>query len=500
MAGRTRNLLLIFFTSFLFSFWHLQAQGLIPNEEKDFRLFQELETTAEPQPSVFVGGMPSLFVQNMGDSRFKGSLTASFIDIHETETRYSAQGIDGLRIYHSNFRYGSQGFDAPFGKNFYLTPQISGGHSSYFRWKAKMHLGVNANTGSSWHHFEEGYAELKLNKLILTVGRAPLYLGQSFVAPLLYSDNATNLNLIKLSSLPTQFPGFLEKLGYFRSEVFFSRLNKRRQPSNDSFAGFRFSWKPVSALELGISGHYQVGGKSVPSASFEDYVVEFLGSRKNYGAGIHESSDFTNRAVAADMRVNLMQWKIPASVYTEQHLEDCCGSDFSFLYRKSYSYLYGLIYRFRPFEEKQAIRLEFVRTSNALYFHQRWNSGTSNEGRIGGHPLGKDGRGLYTQWERAVSAWKSDLKLQFYFEDRGRSGRVSLSSDQEDSPVSVVDPSFNYEKSEHRFGTVVGMTKHLSKDLSLSSQFSTVFIENKANQSSRNSTEWGGYLGLKYSF
>lgn len=221
-------------------------------------------------------------------------------------------GVDGKRVYYASYFYGAQGLDPGYGESQWITPQIELGGGEFFRAYSKVHLGMNFRNEQPWYGIEELLAEFRFRKLIFDVGRGPMSWGQSFVAPLILSDNAANLNHIRFRTESVQLPYFLRSLGWFSADAFASRLNDNRQPKNDWFVGFRLGWKPVSFLEFNTAGLYQLGGQGVPSNSIDEYFFEFLGARVDYaGDNVDDASDATNRALEFDMRIFLEKWGIP---------------------------------------------------------------------------------------------------------------------------------------------------------------------------------------------
>ncbi len=388
---------------------------------------------------------------------------------------------------------GSQGFDPPLGESFFSFIEGQWKPNSWFFSKLSVYGGLAAYnvrpSNPGWYHLQKAYAELRFRKLILSVGRKPMYWGQSFVGPLFLSENATSLDSVQISTTPLQWPSIFKYLGYLKAEVFYSILNDDRAPHHDHMTGLRVGVMPHPHFEFNVGFLYQLAGKGIPSAPITHILIELLGGRRNFGDLPHQSSNVTNRFAAIDFRLRFPDWTIPTVFYSEHHLEDCCGS-IRYILRKSYSFLYGTQILLNKTSES-TLNLEYVRTSNAIYYHQTWPSGFSNDGRIMGHPIGRDGRGLYAQlkhlWSKSFSS-----SILGAWERRERSAQM------DGVPMTAYRPWYAGDEDRYSLSTHLKYKSSLSLIYEAAGGYSRILT--KENYFGRDTNEFSVLLGATKTF
>ncbi len=133
----------------------------------------------------------------------------------------------------------------------------------------------------------------------------------------LITDNAANLNLVKISNdTPTILPWYFSYLGPFKYTIFASRLEAEEIPPNPMVGGMRINFKPSPTFEMGMAFTAMFGGQGVPGLTFSD-VVKFLG---------FQSPQNANQMAAFDFRWRL-PWLRNTSLYFEWGGDDS-GSGF----------------------------------------------------------------------------------------------------------------------------------------------------------------------------
>ncbi len=157
--------------------------------------------------------------------------------------RVPAMGSDAHPIYHSSLFQEAQGLSASEGSNVLASAFGSYRHSDWFAVSGEI-LGGSNTRGRGWYHIPHLSLEARLFSSFFKIGRVPLRWGQSFVAPLLISDNATPFDSIVWSTLPVEIPFLYRILGVTRAEAFYTRANSDRVNPHDQFFGLRVGTKP----------------------------------------------------------------------------------------------------------------------------------------------------------------------------------------------------------------------------------------------------------------
>lgn len=482
----------------------LDAQGLIPSSYRLERESQEDAALLSAGSDLFVGyyltsfeGPAKLFGDGVrmrwldqfeNQKRFAVRGAISFVSLRERNARIATMGNDEHPVYQNSLLQGSHGMPVDFGEGTYGTVEALERWSDWAYARGVIHGGWEPGNSRSWFHLEALYSEFRLNSFVLSVGRKPIYWGQSKIGPLLFSANAKNLDVVQISTLPFSWPFIFKYLGQLKAEIFVARMNSDRTPPNEYLSGWRIGMRPSSWFEANIGMTYQLLGEGMPVGSFSDYFIEWLGSRKSYSNDPNDSSNFTNRAFAGDIRVHLRDLSWPTSLYTEQHLEDCCGK-FSALITDTLSYTFGVVTRTSKEFDAHRFRIEYSKTGNGLYFHQDWSASTSNSGRIAGNPLGRDAQGVYLDWARDLRNWEP--QFGFFWEQRDRKGVVQKFDNG--TVISITNFRPNFKHSEKRWGSNLSAKVELPYAFIFDGAVEIVRVTGFEN-SNRNTMEWGTFL------
>ena len=88
----------------------------------------------------------------------------------------------------------------------------------------------------------------------LSIGRQSLWWGPNRDGPLMYSNNAEPMDMLRVSKTsPWRLPGFLAWLGPMRWEFFFGLMAGHHHPAHPAVDGQKISFKPTPNLEFGFS-------------------------------------------------------------------------------------------------------------------------------------------------------------------------------------------------------------------------------------------------------
>lgn len=482
---RTKHFVSHFFIIVLFSLT-ADLWAVTITEEAWRRGQSEWRYLRDSNRSQFIGFGTSSF-EHPTQRGFSLDSQIGYVSLHEPSFRVVTQGSDDHPVYRNSFLENLQGLPLGEGETFWA--EIGGKyHLSWLHFDSSFAAGGG---DKSWWQLRKAFAELRWKSFVLSLGRKPLYWGRSGRAGLLISNNAQNFDLISLSTLPVRFPGWLSRLGYFKSEVFASRLDEERVPENDWLVGWRFGWKPVDFFEMNTALLYQFQGKGVQGGSTRNTLLEFLGARGRAQAGEDQGgglSDITNRAVEFDLSFRIFQESFPSSIYTEQHFEDCCGDTDDFL-KHSYSYIYG----FSAAPGVFLVSLEYVKTASALYSHPRWASGSSYQGRLFGNPLGADAQAVQLFGQTHLRSLGLKLRGRLWWEERRRTGNSTAF-------YQIKDLYPEFEESEKRLGILLTGEYPLPQNFDLNAGVGLLRVTNRSYEAGRNATEWATNLGLSYSF
>lgn len=271
-----------------------------------------------------------------------------------------------------------------------------------------------------------GYAKLTLCNMEIEAGRDSLWWGQGYHGTLILTDNATPLDLVKLSNPePILLPWWFEYLGPFKYNIFLARLEADRDFPHAMLGGMRVDFKPTPNFEMGMSRTFLFGGEGTPSNSFLDYLklLSFVTS----GGG---NTDFSDSIAAFDFR-----WRFPCLRNAELYVE-WGGEDTGFkpnikeFFFQDIGYIIGLYFPRLTEDGRTDLRLEYAdnvseRDSSFWYGHGQYTSGYTYNGFILGHPMGSDAREMFG---RVSHYLRDDLLVGFdlNYKERGSGKHLGI--------------------------------------------------------------------------
>lgn len=243
--------------------------------------------------------------------------------------------------------------------------------------------------------------------LELSIAKENLWWGQGTHGGLYLTNNADPLPMVHLSTPhPSTLPWIFKYLGPCRFELFFSRLEKDRAVPEPHFIGIRSNFRPVYALEIGMSMMVMTGGEGRPDVSFGDLFDILFGENDI-------NNDRSNKIAGIDMRLNLPGYQ----VYLEFGGEDEAGG--------LPSKMAGLIGLYYPRITRSVdLRIEYAdlayteEIASVWYRHGTYTDGYTYDGRILGHHVGGGGRDLFAEMTFEVGE-KGRGRVGVDFEQRG---------------------------------------------------------------------------------
>ena len=184
----------------------------------------------------------------------------------------------------------------------------------------------------------DSYVGLNFSNWQITFGPQTLWWGPSLGGPLMFSDNATPVNMFRINRVsPFKLPSFLGWLGPWRLETFLGQLTEHnfvfqtntgfvgqfgqslsRQPFLD---GTRFSFKPLPNFELGFSLTVVFAGGPTPLTA-HTFFHSYSPSQGSQGGTPGNPDDPGDRRSGLDFSLRIPRVKDGLKFYTEAFVED----------------------------------------------------------------------------------------------------------------------------------------------------------------------------------
>ncbi len=259
------------------------------------------------------------------------------------------------------------------------------------------------------------YVALAVRDWRFSFGKQSLWWGPGTSGPLLWSDNAEPITMLRLTRPhPVRLPGILGWLGAVRAEFFVGRLSDYAwvrpdfsQAARSAFGrppyihGEKFSFKPTPNLELGFSRTSLFGGPGLPVTPASFWRSLTMTSNP---AGLSDPGD---RRSALDATYRLPGLRDKVTVYLDMLSEDEY-SPIGYPRRSAVSlgsYLPRLprLPRWDFRAEGFYTDLPGLRATGYFYANRQYLSGYTNRGNLLGSWVGRQGRGveLWATWWRS---------------------------------------------------------------------------------------------------
>lgn len=253
-----------------------------------------------------------------------------------------------------------------------------------------------------------GYLKVGGENLELEVGRDENWLGLGYRGAITLTNNARNLDLIKLSSPEPFRVGWLSWLGDLKYAFIFSRLDRtvvdgqERQPW---FYALKLSMKPTGNLEIGLNLGRMQGGPGMDN-SLDAWVKGLVGGT---------TSDNSKANAGFEARYRL-PWLRNTELYGE-----LSGCDVATFWPIVESYLAGIHIPMLTADGRNEFRFEYFRGNNILYWSDRFPEGFLYQNMTFGHSQGgavEDYFFRYAHWFDA----RNSVALEYFFTERGSFG------------------------------------------------------------------------------
>jgi hypothetical protein len=285
----------------------------------------------------------------------------------------------------------------------------------------------------------DSYVGLNFSNWQITFGPQTLWWGPSLGGPLMFSDNATPVNMLRINRVsPFKLPSFLGWLGPWRMETFLGQLTGHdfvfqnntglvgqfgqplgRQPFLD---GSRFSFKPLPDFELGFSFTAVFAGGPAPLTPYTFFHTYTPGNTAQPG----DTGNPGDRRSGLDFTFRIPGVKNGLNFYTEAFVED----EYSpIAYWRNAAIWSGLYLAQIPKLNKLDLRVEAGYTDlpsglengtpqshyppGVFYSNPRYPSGSyTNGGDLLGNWMGRDSQGVQA-WSNYRFSPRSFIQASF---------------------------------------------------------------------------------------
>ncbi len=255
-----------------------------------------------------------------------------------------------------------------------------------------------------------GYLKVGGGAVELQVGRDSTWMGLGHRGAITLSNNARNLDMIKLSSPEPFKVGWLSWLGDMKYMFLLSQLDhtvtsgKERQPY---YYAVKLISKPTNNIEIGFNLGKQAGGTGLNN-SLQQYLNGIFGGT---------NADNSNGMAGFELRYRA-SWLRNTEFFAE-----FSGEDTASFWPIVESYLAGFYIPMLTDDGKNDLRFEYFRGNNILY-----TSGTMPQGYLYHNmPLGHSQGGATEDFFVRYSHWfgvRNNLALEYFYTARGSFGRL----------------------------------------------------------------------------
>jgi hypothetical protein len=250
-------------------------------------------------------------------------------------------------------------------------------------------------------HPLEMYAGVELGQYALTFGKQSLWLGPSESGPLMLSDNADPMYMLRVSrTTPLVLPSILGLLGPIRGEFIFAKLSGHQFPARPFFNLQKISLHPTRNLELGFTRASISNGVGHPFTArnlIRNFVSTTSTPANNNAA---DRSDPGDRKAGFDFSYRVPGLRDWLSIYSDSFSDDD-PSPIGNPRRAAINP--GILVSQVPKIDKLELRAEAVSTQSLVsvdrgpqffYWNNQYHDANTNKGNLFGSAVGRDGRGF----------------------------------------------------------------------------------------------------------
>lgn len=261
------------------------------------------------------------------------------------------------------------------------------------------------------------YAGVELGQYALTFGKQSLWLGPTESAPLMVSDNADPMYMLRFArTTPLQFSGILSFLGQARGEVLFAKLSGHQFPARPFFNLQKISFHPTQNLEVGFTRSSIWAGVGHPFTG-RSLLRNFTSLGDSLG-GFGDPNDPGDRKSGLDFSYRIPGLRNWLTLYADAYSDD----DPSPLANpRRAAYTPGIYLSHVPGIARLDLRAETTSTQsltgqdrlgNFFYYNNQYHDANTNKGILFGSPTGRDAR-AYQGWSTYHFSPITSLQLSY---------------------------------------------------------------------------------------
>lgn len=244
------------------------------------------------------------------------------------------------------------------------------------------------------------YAGVQLGGYAVTFGKQSLWLGPGESPPLMLSDNADPMYMLRLAhTSPFYLPWIFRYLGPVEDEYLFSKLSGHQFPARPFFNLQKISFHPTRNLEIGFTRASLWAGVGHPF-TLHSLERNFLALGDTPAGPFNSPNDIGDRKSGFDFSYRLPGLRNWLTIYCDSYSDD----DPSPIANPRRAAVSPGVYLSRvPGIPKLDLRLEAVSTQSLtatdrsgqfLYWNLRYHDSNTNKGFLFGNSTGRDGRAL----------------------------------------------------------------------------------------------------------
>jgi hypothetical protein len=264
------------------------------------------------------------------------------------------------------------------------------------------------------------YAGLQMGQYALTFGKQSLWLSPDESAPLMMSDNADPMCMLRLArTSPLELPGIFHFLGAVNGEFLFAKLSGHQFPARPFFNLQKFSFHPTENLEIGFTRASIWAGVGHPF-TFRSLLRNF----SSLASTESQTGVFGNRNDPGDRKTGFdFSYKVPGlrkwlTLYSDSYSDDD-PSPLANPRRAAVSP--GIYLSHFPMLSRLDFRAETTSTQSLtstdrggtfIYINNQYHDANTNKGFLFGSPTGRDGRS-YQGWSTYHFSGANSLQVSY---------------------------------------------------------------------------------------
>jgi hypothetical protein len=372
--------------------------------------------------------------------------------------------------------------------------QISDYFSVYARPRFEMLMPGTGSSGANVRG-QEIYGKFNFRNFELEIGRDALVWGSGEHGGELASNNARNLDMLKISNdSPLIHPWIFKYLGPSKYTLFAADLGPDYVLKNAFLFGFSATIKPVSFLEIGFEHQMTMGGQTAPNLSFKDFMLEFFFQRPiRYSQHSPYNLNFADHHVGLNVRTEVPQLH-HSVIYGEGIFEDFGRESFWPQFTQQMAFLLGYYFPLFTADGSDDLRIEYEHIPAAYARHGIWTSGLTETNFLRGSALGPDGQGIHIAWRHSLpSGIQTKSEMHYEARDSNTYTATTTSQDQADRIILAVDNPM-----EHRFRIATSFDWNIRDHFVIQPEFGFERVLHYAFNPALNRNNLWGAISLKW--